>query len=627
MNEVQHLEQLLQEAHRCRQERDDALRALNSLQRELADHQALTGIGTWRRDADSDVPVWSDQTYLIHGIPIGMPITKSGLVELIHEEDREKVRQTYDEAIAQLRSFRLVFRIRRPDGEVRVLHADNLVTKNPETGKVTIHGAVQDITDPSDTTKLLAAARGDFPANCLVVDLDGIVLRSNGIMRSMLAHSEPGGSVFRLFTSGDSHDLLEDVLDRIEADGVDRMVMLMVEGQENPLASEFNISLWTENERPRGFIIMPAHPQESQLAPSHSDAAQTRTDQPSRTISGAWEFSTETQESIWSEGMFDILCLDRNHPPLSIAEFRSMVHPDDMDSYQNAVSTFYETLKPTAFQFRIISKSGKTKNVAAHMEAVSRTGPNSHFFGTMTDITNQEALHTVARERDIQVRSLQDALQQMNVRLLEANLRLSKAQEEERSRIAVELHDRAGGLVTSLNLKLSMMEQDGVAEHLESARDMLDLLGQQVRQTTRQLRPNALNRFGIEAALKELAEDFCELSGLTPSLDIRKLGFRIDSRTATRLFRIAREAILNSVRHAEATTLHLEFGPHSEGVFLSVEDDGRGFNLDEALASDSMGLESMYDRADSLGGTLTITSRADAGTKVEVLIPIRIRSS
>lgn len=142
------LEQLLREIHRCRQERQDAIRILERVQQELTDIQALSNIGTWRREAGSDIPVWSDRTYLIHGLPIGMPIHRRLVQDLIVDEDRARVRHTFDEAITRQEAFRAVFRIKRPDGAIRVLHTDNLVSPDPGTGNMVLHGVVHDITDP-----------------------------------------------------------------------------------------------------------------------------------------------------------------------------------------------------------------------------------------------------------------------------------------------------------------------------------------------------------------------------------------------------------------------------------------------------------------------------------------------
>ena len=504
---------------------------------------------------------------------------------------------------------------------MRVLHTDNLVTIDPRTGKTVVHGVVHDITDPMDIADRPLAAVGPFPEHCLVVNVEGIVLRSNGIMRESLVHSEPGGSVFRLFAAGECHEALEAAMDEVEAGKGPCRVSLVVEGEDEHVTSWYTVQSWNEGERLNGFIIAPER--NDTLAPLPREKDATGLGRATTPISGAWEFEVATAEAIWSGGMYEILDMPPTDPPLSAEAFRSMVHPEDEAYYRSRLESFQANKQPLTLTFRIISAKGVEKRVSAHVEAISRTGPFSHAFGTLMDISTQDALYGAAREQELQVRTLQQSLGQMNLRLLESNLRLSKAQEDERARIAENLHDHAGGLITSLNLIVSQMAEDGVEDHLASARRMLDELGNRIRQTTRQLRPNVLSRFGIEAAIQELSQDMSSLAGLELQLDTRNPGIRMDGRTTTLTFRIAREAMMNVVRHAEATTMWVTFGPLDDQIVLRIEDDGHGFDLERALSDSSIGLESMYDRADSIDGRLIIRPRTGGGTTVELQIPKR----
>ena len=479
MSDIPHrtdtLEQLLREIHRCRQERRDALLTLERVQQELADMQALSHIGTWRRETDSDIPVWSDRTYLIYGLPIGMPLTRARILELIVEEDRSRVRELFDGSIERAEAFRVVFRIRRPDGKIRVLHTDNLISPDPHTGKPVVHGVVHDITEPVVQNLAPEAVGTGFPKNCLVADLHGIILRSNGTMREHLVHPEPGGSIFRIVASGSSHDALEDAMDAVESGNGIQQIRLVPEGSLTGLEETFALQAWRQDDTLLGFVITPESEDSGMVVEDVTGGAFSTGSLTPET--GAWEFEVATGEAIWSGGMFEILELDPNQSIPSIAGFRELIHPEDLDLYASNVQHFYATGEPLSLTFRVISAQGREKRVAAHMEAVSRTGPRSHAFGTLVDISTQLDLGQVAREQEIQVRSLQQSLEKMNARILEANLRLSKAQEEERARIAESLHDHAGGLITSLNLLLEQMAQEGVDPHLEKARSVLDDLG------------------------------------------------------------------------------------------------------------------------------------------------------
>lgn len=610
-------QQLLRDLQRCRRDRDDALRALRDMQFELASQQALTKVGTWRRGVDSEELYWSDQTYHIHGLPVGMPLTRTGIRELVHEDDIDQVRSALEAAIADMAPFRVVYRIRRPDGAVRVLHSDNVIYPDPVSGKVFLYGAVQDITEPESHPEVIPFAGAGYPPDCLMTDLDGVIQRASGSMRLLLTDLDPGTSIFQLVRSGAPHDTLESALDRVEQTGRAERLQLGLESILFGSASDFEIAPWQEEDTLRGFLVTPlaSAPEKPDVELPMSDlsAAVTR-------AAGAWQFDPASGATIWSRGMFDILDLGTATEPPTREEFVSMVHPDDLVPYLDSTSKFWADRQAVSFSFRIITAKGRTKVVAARMENMIGPDGPAFAFGTLTDLTDTMRLDESSREQTLQVRSLQGTLEEMNHRLLEANLRLSKAQEEERGRIAVDLHDHAGGLLTQLGLKIALMESEGTLTHLREVRGLLEELGNQIRRTTRQLRPNALNRFGIEAALRELAEDMSTLGGLELRFESHPLTFRMDSRTATGVFRIAREAILNVVRHAQASTLMIRFGPVDDHVLLVIEDDGVGFDVEAARSKFSMGLESMFDRADSQGSHLNIRPRTGGGTYVELQV-------
>ena len=594
------------------------MRSMRAMQRELTDLHALTRIGTWRRKTNSEIPEWSDQTYLLHGLPIGMPITRSSVSQLILEEDRERVIAAYDEGVEQKKAFRVVFRIVRPDGEIRVLHADNQVSEDPETGNVTIHGAVQDITNPTHGTDRLSLISGLFPADSLVINLDGVVVRGNGIMRSRLPDAGPSGSVFQLFSPGESHDILKSAMDRIASGAGPQSFRLVSDTDVSPGGELYGLGPWKVNDLLSGFILTPS----SHVPLSHVAENGNGSEAPGRLAAGAWEIEIETKQAIWSEGMYEIMGLSQEDEPLSIEAFRNVVHPDDLDNYLDQVHHFYETHEPISFRFRLVALDGRIKNVQLRMETVSRTSPHSHAFGTLTDVSQHDELYGVTRRQGLRMKSMQDSLEQMNLRLLDANLRLTKAQEEERNRISIDLHDRAGGLITSLNLVLHLVENEGLRDHVTSARNMLDELGELIRQTSRQLRPDVLNRFGIEAAIRQLSEDTASLASISLSMDTQPLDILPESRIATGIFRIAREAMMNVVRHAQATSLKVELGLMSNHVRLKVSDNGCGFDLEEALSRSTLGLTTMFDRADSVGGSIHISSPPEGGTSLELFVPI-----
>lgn len=203
---------------------------------------------------------------------------------------------------------------------------------------------------------------------------------------------------------------------------------------------------------------------------------------------------------------------------------------------------------------------------------------------------------------------------------------LIDAQEEERRRIARDLHDGVGQSLTSLMVGLKVLNQlcdnravkDKTTELRQVAGETLD----EVRLLSRQLRPSVLDDLGLAAALERYAAEFPgRYPGLTVDLHCN-LPDRLPQPLETALYRIVQEAMTNAARHSKAGTLSVLLSLRNGRVQAIVEDDGCGFDPQTALrVGDSVGLHSMAERAELLGGSLEIESSAD-GTTVYVEAPV-----
>lgn len=210
--------------------------------------------------------------------------------------------------------------------------------------------------------------------------------------------------------------------------------------------------------------------------------------------------------------------------------------------------------------------------------------------------------------------------------------KLITAQEDERRRIARELHDEAGSLLTSLMVGLRLLEEvPGTAEQLRPK--IAELKGictrtlEGLHRLSRELRPSALDRLGLVAALEQLVNEFSHHYGV--SAHFQALGCEsmcIPSQVETSLYRIAQEALTNAARHAEAHTVDVLLERRDDTVVLIVEDDGRGFDAARRLHSDAapdghLGLLGMRERATLVGGRFTLESSPGQGTTIFVEIP------
>lgn len=204
--------------------------------------------------------------------------------------------------------------------------------------------------------------------------------------------------------------------------------------------------------------------------------------------------------------------------------------------------------------------------------------------------------------------------------------RVIAAQEEERRRIARELHDSTSQSLTSLLVGLRALEQDDPAQIAQHTEDLRKIVGETLEEVNRlawQLRPSALDDLGLAAALKRYVADYRDRYGLPVDLVIRGVDEqRLSPEVETTVYRIVQEALTNVVRHAQADTVSVMIDCRDNAMLVIVEDNGIGLQP-EAVEQDSrrLGLYGIRERAELLGGKFVIESEPGQGTSLFVEIP------
>jgi signal transduction histidine kinase len=200
-----------------------------------------------------------------------------------------------------------------------------------------------------------------------------------------------------------------------------------------------------------------------------------------------------------------------------------------------------------------------------------------------------------------------------------------EAQELERRRLARELHDETGQALTSILLGLKAIRAAGTDEDAERAegelRNLVVQALQDVRSLAVELRPSALDDFGLVPALERLVRTFEERSGIRAAVEATHADERLPPEVETVLYRLVQEALTNVVKHAGATSVGVLLARRDGGVSAVVEDDGRGFESDDVRA-DALGLVGMRERLALLGGTLAVESMPSSGTALVAFVPL-----
>jgi PAS domain S-box-containing protein len=291
--------------------------------------------------------------------------------------------------------------------------------------------------------------------------------------------------------------------------------------------------------------------------------------------------------------------------------FRDFVSPEYLGQVGETFGKKLEEMGETNYEIEIIRRDGARVPVEVSSRLIHENGVAIGVQGSARDITErkraQEALLTYSRL-------------------------LLEAQEAERGRIARELHDQIGQMLTALKLNLHAIQSarnEGEASLLIADNlKMLDDALEQVRDLSVDLRPLLLDDLGLVTALRWFVDHQAKRRNVraeftTDSLD-PDLRFAAELETAC--FRIAQEALTNVARHARAKTVTVRLSRNRNYLILLIEDDGVGFDIDalqrHGPANATLGLRGMQERAHAVGGRIKIDSATDKGTQVFVELPI-----
>lgn len=299
--------------------------------------------------------------------------------------------------------------------------------------------------------------------------------------------------------------------------------------------------------------------------------------------------------------------------------WREFIHPDDLDKIYrlDPQNGLLSTITMGSHEFRIINREGNALYVLASIALIPATNKKVL---SLRDITQRLEAEAKLLANNEMLRSLSS--------------QLVMAEERERRRIAVNIHDNIGQTLAMTKIKLNALQQitqPDLAKPLEEILEMVDESITQTRSLTRELSPSILYELGLVETLEWLKEQIYQQHGLQIALAHDLKAEKIDKDIQIFIYRSIRELLFNIVKHAKAKKAYIALQKSGRNIRVIVRDSGVGFdvaNLDQIFRKGgAFGLLSIRERINYLGGSFEIDSRKEEGTSIKMTLPQKKRKS
>ena len=325
---------------------------------------------------------------------------------------------------------------------------------------------------------------------------------------------------------------------------------------------------------------------------------------------GSWEIDIDSGVHHWSDECFRIFGLTPSVDGVPVLHALPLASREMWDAIQNRLlggGVYSE-------ERRIVRPDGSVRHLMLHAELGGEQGRTAA--GSVLDISEFKQVETELRQSQASLRELGGHQERIK--------------ENERKRIAREIHDELGGLLTGIKAYVSVASSR-VGEHAAAAPLLAEAMAQAdtaldtVRRVIADLRPSVLDQLGVWEAIEWQASQLEAQSGVpchfTIDPDLPGVGADGDAM----LFRIAQEALTNVARHANASAVAIRAAREGNDLLLEVEDDGVGIAFDHLSARPTWGLRGMHERAHYLGGTLRFSNADNGGTVVTLRLPLIVK--
>ena len=318
-----------------------------------------------------------------------------------------------------------------------------------------------------------------------------------------------------------------------------------------------------------------------------------------------WDWDLRGKRDFWFGDLHSMFGVQSGTFAGHITDFRRYVHPDDRERLSKGIAKAIQTRSPFEGEFRVVLPDGMIRDAAAMGKCYyGPHGQPERMLGITMDITERKQA-----ERELR----------------ELSGHLIAAQEEERARIARELHDdlsqRLALLAVEMQTLNSFATEVAAAESLDALVQRIKEISEDVHSLSHRLHPALLDRVGLVPALRKLCKELQAQSGIRLTLICADVPDSLSKNVSVSLFRVVQEALANVVKHSGAAAASIELTTSRSHIRLRVVDYGHGFEQ-SSNPRHGLGLLSMRERIRLIGGELTVRSQPSRGTTVQAEIPL-----
>jgi two-component system sensor histidine kinase UhpB len=331
---------------------------------------------------------------------------------------------------------------------------------------------------------------------------------------------------------------------------------------------------------------------------------------------GLWDWNPQSDAIYLSPHFKEILGYEGHELPNRTQAVLEAIHPDDIDRVSTSLAAHLNQKRAYDIEYRVRTKAGEYRWIHSRGQALwSSSGDAYRMVGWIIDVTER--------------RLADEALRESREELQRLSANIQRAREEEKTRIARELHDDLGQQLAALKIECAKLEHHGEGDNRTSTRTdlsniyaLIDQLVASVRRIATDLRPVMLDDLGLIPAVEWFIDRFSQRHGVrvTQRIDADGIDFNYDSATA--VFRIVQESLTNVARHSGATEVRLEIGRKGPDCIVSIADNGRGCQSGTRRAPNSFGLLGMRERAAALRGNVEIQTAPDQGFAIIISLPL-----